>query len=80
MDEAPSRLPGDQFHFVEEGVESGAAYSFTIVPVSIGYQADITGPGATVFVQTWDEFWDEILCENKYFFEYFWVLTSEGLI
>ena len=51
-DEAPSRLAGDQFHFVEEGVESGAAYSFTIVPVSTGYQAEITGPGATVSVQT----------------------------
>ena len=51
-DEAPSRLPGDQFHFVEEDVESGAAYSFTIVPVSTGYQAEITGPGASVSVQT----------------------------
>ena len=53
-DEMPTRQSGDNFYFIEEGVEKGATYSFTIFPVSnsTDFQADITGPGTTVTVQT----------------------------
>ena len=51
-DEAPSRLTRDQFHFTELDVKTGVIYSFTILPVSTGYQGNITGPGSTVLVQT----------------------------
>ena len=53
-DETPTTQSGDKFYFVEEGVESGKTYSFTIFPVSnsTDFQADIRGPGTTVTVQT----------------------------
>ena len=50
----PTRQSGEKFYFVEEGVKSGETYSFTIFPISnsTDFQADITGPGTTVTVQT----------------------------
>ena len=50
--EDASRLTADQLHYVEEGVEPGAAYTFTLMPVSTGYQEDITGPAEQVTVHT----------------------------
>ena len=53
-DETPITQSGDKFYFVEEGVEKGKTYSFTIFPVSdsTDFQDNITGPGTTVTVKT----------------------------